>query len=50
MVSSIDDSKNWSLKTEIREKVIDFIQANYPGSFAKVRLAEQTHDTQPKGV
>ncbi|HLN72051.1 MAG TPA: mechanosensitive ion channel domain-containing protein [Prolixibacteraceae bacterium] len=50
MVSSMDDSKNWNLKTEIREQVIDFIQANYPGSFAKVRLAEQTPETASKGV
>lgn len=50
MVSSVDDSKNWSLKTEIREKVIDFIQANYPGCFAKVRLVEQSQEIQTKGV
>jgi small-conductance mechanosensitive channel len=38
LVSSSDASKNWDLRTEVREKVIDFIQANYPDSFAKVRL------------
>lgn len=38
LVSSSDASKNWDLRTEIREKVIDFIQANYPDCFAKVRL------------
>jgi small-conductance mechanosensitive channel len=39
LVSSSDASKNWDLRTEIREKVIDFIQANYPECFAKVRIA-----------
>lgn len=38
LVSSSDSSKNWNLRTEVREKVIDFIQANYPDCFAKVRL------------
>jgi small-conductance mechanosensitive channel len=38
LVSSSDASKNWDLRTEVREKVIDFIQANYPDFFAKVRL------------
>lgn len=38
LVSSADASKNWDLRTEVREKVIDFIQANYPDCFAKVRL------------
>ena len=38
LVSSNDASKNWDLRTEVREKVIDFIQANYPDCFAKVRL------------
>ena len=38
LVSSSDASKNWDLRTEVREKVIDFIQASYPDCFAKVRL------------
>ena len=38
LVSSSDASKNWDLRTDVREKVIDFIQANYPECFAKVRL------------
>lgn len=50
LVSSSDASKNWNLRTEIREKVIDFIQANYPECFVKVRL---NHDNMtivpPKG-
>jgi len=38
LVSSSDASKNWDLRTEVREKVIDFIQTSYPDCFAKVRL------------
>jgi small-conductance mechanosensitive channel len=43
LVSSSDASKNWDLRTEVREKVIDFIQANYPGCFAKVRLNQNNN-------
>ncbi len=39
LVSSSDSSKNWDLRTEIRERVIDYIQKNYPECFVKVRLA-----------
>ncbi len=39
LISSSDSSKNWDLRTEIRERVIDFIQKNYPECFVKVRLA-----------
>jgi small-conductance mechanosensitive channel len=51
LVSSSDASKNWDLRTEIREKVIDFIQANYPECFAKVRLNHNNNLIfQPKDV
>jgi small-conductance mechanosensitive channel len=40
LVSSADSSKNWDLKTELREKLIDFINENYPDSFAKIRILE----------
>lgn len=48
LVSSADASKNWDLRTEVREKVIDFIQANYPDCFAKVRLNH--NNSQAKDV
>lgn len=48
MVSSVNDANNWSLKTEVREKVIDFIQENYPDCFVKVRLAQQAEMDQTK--
>ena len=36
LVSSSNSSKNWDLRVEVREKLIDFINRNYPGSFAKI--------------
>lgn len=48
MVSSINDANNWSLKAEVREKVIDFIQENYPDCFVKVRLEQQAAMDQIK--
>jgi len=38
LLSSADASKNWDLRTDIREKLIDFINENYPDSFAKIRI------------
>ncbi|ULB34551.1 MULTISPECIES: mechanosensitive ion channel family protein [Proteiniphilum] len=36
LVSSADSSRNWDLRVSVREKLIDFINTNYPGSFAKI--------------
>ncbi|NLY25129.1 MAG: mechanosensitive ion channel [Bacteroidales bacterium] len=36
LVSSADSSLNWELKVALREKLIDFINKNYPGSFATI--------------
>lgn len=36
LVSSTDSSKNWELRVVVREKLIDYINKNYPGSFAKI--------------
>ncbi|HET6558960.1 MAG TPA: mechanosensitive ion channel domain-containing protein [Prolixibacteraceae bacterium] len=50
LVSSRDSSKNWDLRVEVREKVIDFLQANYPDSFVKVPLnSQQTMDQATDG-
>ena len=38
LLSSTDASKNWDLRAEIREKLIDFININYPDTFAKIRI------------
>ena len=40
LLSSSDSSKNWDLKTEMMEKVIEFIHGNYPDAFAKIRIKE----------
>ena len=38
LLSSSDASRNWNLRTEIREKLIDYINLNYPGSFSRIRI------------
>lgn len=38
LVSSADSSINWDLRVEVREEIIDFINENYPGSFAKIDM------------
>jgi small-conductance mechanosensitive channel len=38
LLSSSDASKNWDLRAAIREKLIDFINVNYPDTFAKTRI------------
>ena len=38
LLSSSNASKNWDLRTAIREKLIDFINVNYPDAFAKIRI------------
>lgn len=40
MISSSDASKNWDLKTELREKLIDFINEFHPESYAKRRVKQ----------
>lgn len=41
LVSSCDASKNWDLRVTIREKLIDYINANHPESFARIRIQQQ---------
>ncbi|MDO9339105.1 MAG: mechanosensitive ion channel [Bacteroidales bacterium] len=38
LLSSSDASKNWDLRAAIREKLIDFINVNYPDTFVKIRI------------
>ena len=40
LVSSDNSSKNWDLRVSVREKLIDFINENYPGSFAKIHSTD----------
>jgi small-conductance mechanosensitive channel len=39
LASSSDASKSWDLRCEVREKLVAFIQANYPGSLPRVRAS-----------
>lgn len=38
LLSSADASKNWDLRAAIREALIDYINANYPDTFSKIRI------------
>ena len=38
LLSSFDATKNWDLRAAIRENLIDFINKNYPDTFAKIRV------------
>jgi small-conductance mechanosensitive channel len=38
LLSSPNNSKNWDLRTFIREKLIDYINANFPDTFARIRI------------
>jgi small-conductance mechanosensitive channel len=40
LLTSKDASKNWDLKAKITEDLIDFINNNYPDTFAKIRIKE----------
>ncbi len=39
LVSSANASKNFDLRCEVREGLIEFLRGNYPGSLPRVRLA-----------
>jgi small-conductance mechanosensitive channel len=57
LVSSQDSSRNWDLRCYIRENMINFISANYPGHLPKLRAslqsdkpAEPTAEPKPQRV
>ena len=37
LASSSDASKSWDLRCEVREKLVTFVQENYPGSLPRLR-------------
>jgi len=37
LASSSDASKSWDLRCEVREKLVAFVQTNYPGSLPRLR-------------
>ncbi|HEX2967668.1 MAG TPA: mechanosensitive ion channel domain-containing protein [Bacteroidales bacterium] len=45
LLSSSDSGKNWDLRTSVRERLIDYINANYPESFAKIRIRQMSDVT-----
>ena len=42
LLSSSNSGLNFDLQVEIREKMIDFINREYPGCFAKTRILDST--------
>lgn len=38
LLSGMNSSVNWDLRVDIREKLIDYINSEYPGSFVRTRL------------
>ncbi len=51
LLSSSDASKNWDLRVRVREQLIDFINKNYPGSFAGINTKVTQHSADSvKGV
>ncbi|MCD7936959.1 MAG: mechanosensitive ion channel family protein [Tannerellaceae bacterium] len=48
LLSSINSSINWDLRVDIREKLVDYINAEFPGSFVRTRL-EQVEDSSVSG-
>ena len=49
LVSSADSSINWDLRVEVREEIIDFINENYPGSFAKIEMMNKPNENLIEG-
>ncbi len=49
LMSSADSSINWDLRVEVREDIIDFINENYPGSFAKIEMMNKPSEDHPTG-
>jgi len=44
LLTSSDASKNWDLRAKIREDLIDYININYPDTFAKIRIKEKSEN------
>ena len=50
LVSAEDASKAWDLRCEVREKLIEFVQKNYPESLPKVRAELREKDDNSKSI
>jgi len=42
LLTSNDASKNWDLRAKITEDLIEYINVNYPDTFAKIRIKEES--------
>lgn len=42
LISSADASKNWDLRVAMREEIVNYISANFPESFAKIRIKDES--------
>lgn len=40
LLSSMNSSVSWDLRVDIREKLIDYINTEFPGSFVRIRIEE----------
>jgi len=47
LMSAADASTAWNLRCEVREKLLDFIQKNYPNSLPKLRAEVSSSETRP---
>jgi small-conductance mechanosensitive channel len=48
LATSVDSSKSWDLRCEIREKLIAFIQENYPESLPQIRRRDLDRDQETR--
>lgn len=45
LVSAADSPTAWNLRVDVREKMIKFLQENYPESLPRTRVSIQNKDT-----
>jgi small-conductance mechanosensitive channel len=48
LASSSDAGKSWDLRCEVREKLVAFLQTNYPGSLPRLRASIDPADSNGK--
>jgi small-conductance mechanosensitive channel len=49
LASASNASRAWDLRCEVREKLVAFLQQDYPESLPKLRLAQHADDRLPRG-
>jgi hypothetical protein len=48
LASSSDAGKSWDLRCEVREKLVAFVQTNYPGSLPRLRASLDVADSHAR--